>query len=411
MPLPQQADGEDARALALETSTASPHRRSLAVASPQRQSLVPGPVPMTPAVVEAPELTQQVGAVASAEPVGNDAAIRENLKLKREKEALEEALKRVQRQSDVDRRNYTEMEAKMIELESKLQFEQEQKELLQQSLQHEKDEQKRTALQVEKLEDELRRKDSEMAKVQRSSVVCTAETTGPTSCIAASASPEVADQVECTDIEGSEPRRRLFTSMANEPSASATAYPPLLPHAAAGFSRPFAEGQGHRGESSAMVRASSSSSMRPVEEEPPQGCVASLRKSFESRGTTHPRNSSQPARQERPQANHKDRGPQTASTAPAMLITSASTTTSARARAGNPSVISTARVPATKVDVEDIDFGMSPIKIPPGGTWGSSSSSGSGASQRRTAAAGDASNFQGSVLQRICEFQTKRGQA
>lgn len=290
-------------------------------------------------------------------------------------------------------------------LESKLHLEHEQKELIHQSLQQQIDENKRVVLQVEKLEDELRRKDDEVARMQRSSVACTAE--APPSCVAVSlcASP----QVDATDAGGSEPRRRLFTSMANEPSAAA-AYPPPAPQASGATDRTLAGGPVHRKEPAAMVRASSSSSVRPVEEEPPQGVVASLRKSFESRSASQSRINSQPARQRQPQAKHKERGPQTVTTAPAVLTSPSQapwqrdnkpTTTFARGRAGNPSAISTVRVPASEID-EFTDFGMSPIKFDrESGPWGRSMIS--GASQKVTATpAGDASNAQGSLSQRIC---------
>lgn len=133
---------EGPRALhpALETETRSPVRRSLLVASPQRgghhepragdRSSVA--IPGTPAESSAPDAGSQAVPEMSAEMLAVQVS-----KLKQENTELSDAMKAMKRQSDVDRRNCTEMEAaaeaerqRREELERRLQAENSEKERL-----------------------------------------------------------------------------------------------------------------------------------------------------------------------------------------------------------------------------------------------------------------------------------------
>jgi len=100
---------------ALETENRSPVRRSLLVASPQRgnhDSLRAGgsnvAIPGTPAE---PSNKEAAGTQATAADLGTEVLVSENSKLKHENAELADTIKMMKRQSDVDRRNCTEMEA------------------------------------------------------------------------------------------------------------------------------------------------------------------------------------------------------------------------------------------------------------------------------------------------------------
>lgn len=352
-----------ARNSALETEISSPVRQNYAVASPQRPSLaaVQGALSMTPATAEAAGAAchRRASVIEESQTLGM-----ENAHLKREKQALEEALKKLQRQSDVDRRNYHEMEAEKEKLEMQLQVALDRREDIEKKsfkLAEQAEVERRKA---ERLEDELRRKDQEMESLKRMSVVSAVP--------AASPSPSPKDEVK----GASEPRRRLFNSMTNaagataaaaamaddsrltviaaspspEPARGRLAYSaspsPPLPSEKASY-RPA--------ESSAVVRASSTSSLRPAEEEPPAGVVKQLRDAFESR--TPRRSNSQTSVRSTYGQDRSSRSAASASRQPSV------STAPLQARNGRfpPRPIAT-DVPKGQA-AEETNFGMSPIHL------------------------------------------------
>jgi len=286
---PEVASKINPRNSALETDISSPVRQNHAVASPQRPSLAvgQGALSMTPATAEA------AGAACRRASVIDDSQSVEVEQLKRENMVLAETLKKVQRQSDVDRRNYNQVERNYNQVEAakdKLEKEKEEyrkeKEELSRYLEDERSRAKR-------LEEQLRQKDRDLEYVKRTSVTVQAVP------VASPPPPSPSPMPK----EEAEPRRRLFNSMTNPAGATAamedsrltvTASPspeqprgrsaysaspsPPLPAERLALSYRPAESSG----SSAMVRASSSSSIRP-EEEPPSGVVKQMRDAIESR--------------------------------------------------------------------------------------------------------------------------------
>jgi len=261
-------------------------------------------------------------------------------------------VRKLQRQSDVDRRNSVQMEERAQDLER-------QNLELQRTLRYKEEESKESKRKVESLEEQL-------SKLQQRLSL------GSGFVAEADAAFMVAPGGNSQDTEGAEPRRRLFSSVAN------ASYSPALEKAICGGVRTSSmaheqvdsAGRGRSAVShgaspplprhdkaslaavprsdAAVIRTSSVGSNRPAEEEPPQGCVQKLRKSFESRSSTPSRLTGNR------NLRHHDEGGAMPSSGPQQA-------SSARARAGNPSNISTVRVPAT--DTEDVDFGMSPIRM------------------------------------------------